>query len=66
MAKLLFTRGDIERLVERLETRAGSVMLADMPRLQAAMRSAGRLLKFMLEAGMPVTNCEIEMPNNGA
>ena len=41
MTKLVYTRSDIEGLIDRLETRAGSVMLADMPRLQADMRASG-------------------------
>ena len=64
MAKLLYSRGDIERLAERLKTRATSAMLADMPRLQGDMRSAAGLLTFMLENGMPVVSCEIEAGNN--
>ena len=64
MTKLVYTRSDIEGLIDRLETRAGSVMLSDMPRLQADMRASARLLRFMIDQGIPVTSCEIEMPSN--
>ena len=64
MAKLSYMRHDIEVLIDRLETRASSVVLIDMPRLAADMRAASRLLKFMLDQGMPVTSVEIEV-NNG-
>jgi hypothetical protein len=60
MAKLIYTRSDIEGLCDRLETRAGSVMLADMPKLCADMRAAAKLLRFMLGKGVPVSTAEIE------
>jgi hypothetical protein len=63
MAKLIYSRNDIEVLCDRLETRASSIMLADMPLLCADMRSAARLLRFMLGKGVPVSVAEIE--NNG-
>jgi hypothetical protein len=64
MAKLVYTRRDIEVLADRLEHRASSVMLSDMPRLCSDMRAGSALLRFMLENGMPVTTVEIEI-NNG-
>jgi hypothetical protein len=60
MAKLLYHRTDIEGLTDRLETRAQSVMLADMPRLQSDMRVAAKLLRWMIGQGMPATSVEIE------
>jgi hypothetical protein len=63
MATHVYTRGDIERLIEALEARSSSIMLADMPLLQSQMRQAARLPKWMLQKGVPVSVVEIE--NNG-
>jgi hypothetical protein len=60
MARISYTRNDIERLCDRLNDRAGSVMLFDMPRLAADMQAASKLLKFMLAQGIPPTTIEIE------
>jgi hypothetical protein len=60
MAKMVYTRPDIERLIDNLEARSQSIMLSDMLPLQSQMRSAARLLKWMLEKGMPVSTAEIE------
>jgi hypothetical protein len=67
MAKLIYTRSDIEVLLDRLTARSSSVMLSDMPRLCADMRAAAKLLRFMLDNGMPVASAEIELngSNNG-
>ena len=52
-------------LAERLEQRAASIMLFDMPQLQRDMRAAAMLLRYMPTNGMPVTSAEIEISNNG-
>ena len=65
MATLTYTKTDIENLVDRLTQRANSVLLADMPRLCSDMKAAAKLLKFMLDAGIPATTVEIENDNWG-
>lgn len=60
MAITHYTRSDIERLAERLEQRARSIMLSDMPHLQADMRAAARLLVWVVEKGAPITTVEID------
>jgi hypothetical protein len=52
MAKLLYTKRDVEVLVERLESRANSVMLFDMPKLASDMRSAAGLLRWLINHGL--------------
>jgi hypothetical protein len=61
MAKLLYTRSDIQTLADRLEQRAASIVLFDMPQLQRDMRAAAMLLRYMLVNGMPVSSAEIEV-----
>jgi hypothetical protein len=65
MVKLTYTRADIETLAERLEQRASSIILFDMPQLQRDMKAAAMLLRYMLTNGMPVTSAEIEINNIG-
>ena len=60
MPKQTFSRNDVESLSRRLEDRAWSRLLADMPELQRDMRSASKLLRFMIETGLPVNPIEIE------
>ena len=60
MAKILFSRYDIESLSRRLEDRSWSRLMSDMPELQRDIRSASKLLKFMIETGLPVNPIEIE------
>ncbi len=64
MVKLTYTRADIETLADRLEQKATSIMLFDIPQLQRDMKAAAMLLRYMLANGMPVTAAEIEI-NNG-
>jgi hypothetical protein len=64
MAKILFSRYDIESLSRRLEDRSWSRLMSDMPELQRDIRSASKLLRFMIETGLPVNPIEIE--NGGA
>jgi hypothetical protein len=63
MAKHQFTRFDIGALAERLEARGTSRMLRDRPELCSDMKSAAALLRFMLNAGMPVTTAEVDVLN---
>ena len=64
MPKLIYTRNDVESLVDKLEARSHSVMLSDMPKLCADMRAAAKLLKFMVDVGLPVNPIEIDIGNN--
>ena len=64
MAKQVFSRKDIESLSRRLEDRSWSRLMSDMPELQRDIRSASKLLRFMIETGLPVNPIEIE--NGGA
>jgi hypothetical protein len=61
MAKLTYSRVDIEMLADRLEQRASSILLYDMPKLAADMKACAKLLRFMLEKGLPVSVVEIEI-----
>jgi hypothetical protein len=63
MAKLLYTKRDVEVLVERLESRANSVMLFDMPKLAQDMRSAAGLLRWLINHGFAQAEIDI---NGGA
>jgi hypothetical protein len=61
MAKHVFSRNDIQSLAKRLEDRAWSPLLVDMPELQKDIRSAAVVLHHMvLVLGVPVTPIEIE------
>jgi len=64
MAKRMFSRNDIDSLAQRLEDRSWSRMFNDMPELQRDMRSASKLLRFMIEKGMPITPIEIDNGGN--
>jgi hypothetical protein len=65
MATLTYTKTDIINLVDRLSSRADSIMLADMPKLCSDMRAAAKLLKVMLDSGTPATTITIENDNGG-
>ncbi len=61
MAKHTFSRNDIQSLAKRLEDRAWSRLLADMPELQKDIRSAALILNHVVVVlGVPVTPIEIE------
>ena len=60
MPKQIFSRKDIESLSRRLEDRSWSRLMSDMPELQRDIRSASKLLRFMIETGLPVNPIEIE------
>ena len=61
MAKVTFTRSDIENLVKRLMDCGKSPLLDDMPSLQHTMRSAAALLRHFVSIGVPVTAIEIDV-----
>jgi hypothetical protein len=65
MAKLVFSRNDILALAIRLDRRAETSLLRDMPETQRDLRSASRLITFFLAHGMPVSLVEIENGDNG-
>jgi hypothetical protein len=60
MPKQVFSRNDVESLSRRLDDRSYSRLMADMPELQRDMRSAARLLRFMVETGLPVNPIELD------
>ena len=60
MPKHVFSRNDIESLSRRLEDRSWSRLMSDMPELQRDIRSASKLLRFMIEKGLPVNPIEID------
>lgn len=65
MAVRTYTRHEIEVLAERLMLRGTSRIMSDQPHLQSDLRTASVLLTFMLENGMPVASCDVDVPNNG-
>jgi len=60
---MTYTRSDVEVLAQRLSDRASSVMLFDMPMLARDLRSAARVLRWMLANGMPVTSLTVDNDN---
>ena len=63
MAKHVLSRKDVEWLAERLENRATTPLLDDMPSLQQDLKITTRLLRFMVNYGMPVNPITIEIDN---
>jgi hypothetical protein len=63
MAKMMFSRNDIESLARRMEDRSWSRLMNDLPELQRDIRSAARLLHYFIQQGMPPTPVAID--NNG-
>jgi hypothetical protein len=63
MAKVMFSRKDIESLAGRLEDRGTSALMDDMPTTQRDMRSAAGILKYFVNVGVPVSPIEIDTFN---
>ena len=63
MAKHVLSRKDVESLAERLENRATTPLLDDMPPLQQDLKITTRLLRFMVTYGMPVNPITIDIDN---
>jgi hypothetical protein len=63
MAKMVYTRSDIQSLAERMLDRSGSSLIDDMPDLQRDIRSAAKILRVVLSVGMPPSFVEIENGN---
>jgi hypothetical protein len=61
MAKLHFSRFEIGALCERMESRGTSVVLRDRPELCRDLLCGAALLRFMLNQGVPVSSCEVEV-----
>ena len=61
--KYVMSRKDVESLVERLENRATTPLLDDMPSLQQDLKITARLLRFMVNHGMPTSPITIEVDN---
>jgi hypothetical protein len=63
MPTMTYTRSDVEVLAQRLSDRAGSVLLFDMPMLCRDLKSASRVLRWMLSNGIPPTSIVIDQDN---
>jgi hypothetical protein len=63
MPTMTYTRSDVEVLAQRLHDRAGSVLLFDMPMLARDLKSASRVLRWMLSQGMPPTSLTVDNDN---
>jgi hypothetical protein len=63
MAKVVFSRKDVESLAGRLEDRGSTPLLDDMPQTQRDMRCAAALLKYFTNVGVPVTPIEVDIFN---
>jgi hypothetical protein len=63
MAKVTFSRRDIEDLAQRLLDCGQSSMMDDMPSVQRNMRAAAALLKYFTNVGVPVSPVEIDIFN---
>ena len=60
MAKHLISRNDIQALARRMEDRAWSPLMNDMPELQRDLRTAAIVLKHALDIGFPVNPIELD------
>jgi hypothetical protein len=63
MPTMTYTRSDIEVLANRLSDRAANVLLFDQPMLCRDLRSAARVLRWMLAQGMPPTSLTVDNEN---
>jgi hypothetical protein len=65
MAKIAYSRQDIADLCDRLENRASSRLLDDMPSVQKDIRAAVLIMRIALSTGLPVQSIEIDTGNGG-
>jgi len=63
LAKIAYSRNDIVDLCERLEGRATSKLLDDMPSMQKDLRAAVVIMRYALSIGFPVLPIEVENNN---
>ena len=63
MAKVTFSRRDVESLAGRLDERGSSMLMDDMPSTQRDMRCAAAILKYFVNVGVPVTIIEVDIFN---
>ncbi len=63
MAKVTFSRRDVEDLAQRLLDCGSSPLMDDMPSVQRNMRAAAGLLKYFTNVGVPVSPIEIDIFN---
>ena len=63
MAKVTFSRKDVESLAVRLDERGSSMLLDDKPSTQRDMRCAAAILKFFVNVGVPVSVIEVDIFN---
>jgi hypothetical protein len=63
MAKIMFSRQDIEDLANRMEARAWSPLMIEMPELQRDSRSCVAILRWLVSQGIPVTHLELDIFN---
>lgn len=54
MAKITFTRNDVEDLAQRLESKAKSTLMDDMPSTQRDMMCAAALLRDFIGRPFPI------------
>ena len=64
MAKVTFSRKDIESLADRLLDRGRSPLMDDMPSTQRDLRCAAAILKYVTAQGVPPTVIEIDVNND--
>jgi hypothetical protein len=63
MTKMQYSRQDIADLAKRMEDRAQSKLLDDMPSVQKDMRAAAFIMRYALSIGFPVQPIEIDNNN---
>lgn len=63
MAKTFFSRRDIEALAERMDARAWSPLIVDMPELQKDVRCAAAMIRYMLANNVPLSHLELDIWN---
>jgi hypothetical protein len=63
MAKVMFSRRDIESLAKRLEDRGTSPLMDDMPSVQSDIRCAAAILRFLVNVGVPISAIEVDVFN---
>ena len=63
MTKMQYSRNDIADLCKRMEDRATSKLLDDMPSTQKDMRAAALIMRYALSIGFPVQPIEIDNNN---
>jgi hypothetical protein len=63
MAKVTFSRRDIESLADRLHDCGTSPLMDDMPSVQRNVRCAAAILRYFINVGVPVSPIEVDVFN---